>query len=932
MKRTTTLFLYLWLSFALPLTAQNLIPYLGNNGLYGFADESGKVVITPQFGPLFNIFEAHSPAFPATKDGQPVWVLHNGMVLPNTDGRVKPSFVSHFTRSEITAADTLTQLVSLSGPTENTIIHLPTGKTMTFPKPSGSGMRLWFPVEGGMRPTDQLDRFRYGIARVGRPGDLLNFIDTSLQLIFAEDFAAATMIDDTFFIVANAARQCAVADRSGRVRFKYRWQIIAPTGQKGIFIVDPPTFGIEVKKGQTGLINADGKLIVPAKYDDIRVANDHLLIFKTRDGEGLMDYAGHVLMPAAAGTLKETEGDMFIHTLQNNHQLVNAKGEKMMPETFDALTFFQKNRGVYTSHFQYQTGAVSGVIRSADLTTISRDSVPLSGLLHINAGAQTFFRIKRKIGAVTYLGLININGETILNTEYDDIRQSPDPNFWILKKGVSEGCFSLDGKMILPCSMEQISILPDQQQQPVIYARAKGAGLWLAYNSTGGRRPEQDCFDPLYPTNDPVVILPKRGQPDRKIGFRDGTIIQAPAEWGTYFNLKGTESPAGLLLWKENPDRVEFFDRTLRPLIPEGFTVWRSMVNFEQVKNTGLFPVYRNNPNARPEPAPQEENERSTPPVKQEIPLVDAAPIEVWQNLPAGGGLMNARGEWVIPPTEGVRLEPITWSLVLEYPINATSKSAQRLHLVNCPNPGVIPYAGGNSLPEQSTYKVNTQVEDPENPGQKVIRSTWFTAAGEQLAPFRYNASIPVLKSHNAVMVYEKKQSYWAIINERAQIIQALPELTPDYATGLQNGWMAALKNGKWGVIDSTGATVVPFQFGHLWVLPGKMLCEEVEPGQKYHLLNAKGEIKGTSTTQIQPWPIPGGYTALLLNAGSSDKSQTVQTAVIQPNGTLVTTVAGTFLSPVKVKGQTRFVQIKDKNGLIYLLNLANGVTYRENN
>ena len=70
----------------------------------------------------------------------------------------------------------------------------------------------------------------------------------------------------------------------------------------------------------------------------------------------------------------------------------------------------------------------------------------------------------------------------------------------------------------------------------------------------------------------------------------------------------------------------------------------------------------------------------------------------------------------------------------------------------------------------------------------------------------------------------------------------------------------------------------------------------------------------------------------MLLNAGSTDKSQIVQTAVIQPDGTLVTTVAGTFVSPVKVKSQTRFVQIKDKNGLIYLLNLANGIIYRENN
>lgn len=98
-------------TFLLP--AQTLVPYFAKNGLTGFADEAGNLVIQPQFNEVYDYFRDGQLFVRAQKDGSKVVVLRNGRTYPDPNGYVSPMPVWNYNRSETKASDTLRHLATL---------------------------------------------------------------------------------------------------------------------------------------------------------------------------------------------------------------------------------------------------------------------------------------------------------------------------------------------------------------------------------------------------------------------------------------------------------------------------------------------------------------------------------------------------------------------------------------------------------------------------------------------------------------------------------------------------------------------------------------------------------------------------------------------------------------------------------------------------
>jgi hypothetical protein len=926
-------------TFLLP--AQTLVPYFAKNGLTGFADEAGNLVIQPQFNEVYDYFRDGQLFVRAQKDGSKVVVLRNGRTYPDPNGYVSPMPVWNYNRSETKASDTLRHLATLDLRDKNLIIHLGTGKEAEFPKPSAGGLRFWFPVE--YHWTDEggrLTKFRYNCARVGRPGDQINFIDTALNLIFKEDFAAGTVVDDTFFIVANAEKKCAVADRSGRLRTKYNWQVLVPSQRKGIFIVNRPEAGAFIEKGKAGLIDADGKVLIFPKLDDLRPAGEQWLIFKKGAAEGLMDYAGNVVLPEQPGGLEWAFDAVFIRTLGGKRTIIRADGAQLFPETFDNLDFFPKV-ATPQPHFQFKIGPTCGAL-DLDIKTIFRDTCANYFMAHQNTGNGVFFKTTRVLApGKMALGLTDFSGKEVLPREYESFEKVYEQPFIKFQKNGLVGLFSTAGGVVLPCQYEEIAVFRGENQ-PSVWAREKGSVRWLGFHPDGRRHPETDCFNPTKKENDLFTLLSLRGTMGRKIGLFDGTVVDAPASWGQSFNLKAANSPAGLVFIKQNPTDCEVLDRSMRSIMPKGFRIPGSFFHQFSFEKTGLVAVWQAlSPERRP-PPPSVVPDKPTAPkpaepvAKQPQVVVDAPPVEDASAAKYACGVINARGEWVIPPVAGVRFLPISWTLVAEIPEksqDAADGGVRRLHRVN-----VVPDAtvfdvfstAGHEYPEEAAnFKANIMTMDLADPQNSTILSTWFTKSGEQLAPYKFYGGPSNLGSLNTVEIHEPGRKYQAIINEKAKIVVDLSDY--DRSTSLKDGFLSCRKNGQWGVLDSTGKEVLPFQFGELIVLAGGYFLTERKPATStFRLLDWQGNVLESADNPINLTQMTSGHFLIRIDQKNATQKLISRTLVFSPRGERLLDLPGQFAQAISENKQERFWKFYEDPTRVYWVNVVTGWVYRE--
>lgn len=320
--------------------------------------------------------------------------------------------------------------------------------------------------------------------------------------------------------------------------------------------------------------------------------------------------------------------------------------------------------------------------------------------------------------------------------------------------------------------------------------------------------------------------------------------------------------------------------KKMQPLTPPGFVMPRRELNGQTIGLTGLLPVWQMNPNVRREPPvedvparpkiselPVKPSDEEPPPMLDvEIVQEDPPEIEMAQKTIEGeffinSGVLNGRGEWVIKPTENARFAPISWNLVLEFALTGTEaqrSNPRRMHRVNHPQPAVFEVAGGDFYQggPQGNFRVYQSADNPDRPNYKLTFQTWFSKTGDQLAPFKFTAGPSFLKNRNAVRAIENGKPVWLIVDEKCKKIASLDGLDdagPGSAWHFKNGMMTASKGGKFGLIDSSGHEVLPFQFGKLNLLEhGRFLSEEVVLLEKYRLLDWQGNVLDESKTRIE--------------------------------------------------------------------------------
>jgi WG containing repeat len=931
--------------------AQILLPYLGKNGLTGFADTAGRLVISPQFTDVEGYFKSQDAAVRAKKDGQIVLVLRNGAVVADAENKGRAQFALNArSLGSGSAYDTLRELAVVAFREKQVLVNTRTGKQVEFQFDPSNGLRSWFPVDVQPVPKNNgyAGLFLKGVMRVGRPGGMLNYLDTALNLVFRDDFPAGTFIPPNTFFVANTDHKIAIADSTGRMRSPFKFELLVPSGRPGFFISDPPVYGFSpTKKGQVGLIDANGKYIIEPKMDDIRSASDQFLIFKKGNGEGVMDFSGQILLPPIDDvSLKFAVGELFILTKNKRQQLINLKGENHVPGDFVRLTWFEKNRA-FPAHFHFTGDPVSGAF-APDGKLIFRDS--FNTVERLDGSEKSLFKTHLlQKGDKTLVGLMDFAGKEVVPRQFESIEMRWGVDILLVKKGGLSGYKNYDGQDILPCRFEEVD-LRSFAEGVRLFGREKGQNRWLAFDLSGKRVPENDC---LHPTEkaETLFFIPNLWNNPTRIVFRDGSEAAIPKRWPPMGKLRAYNSPAGIFVLSEEPGGWDLYDKKMQPLLPPGFVMPRRELNGQTIGITGLLPVWQQNLKAiailappveetttRPQPAVQEmEPSGEVPPptldvqIVEEPPQLEMAPETIEGDFFIGGGVLNGRGEWVIKPTENALFLPISWNLVLEYALIGTEAkrlNPRRMHRVNHPKPAVFEVSGADFYGEieRGNLRVYQSVDNPDRPNYKHTFQTWFSTTGEQLAPFKFSAGPSFLKNRNAVRAVENGKPVWLIVDEKCRTIATLDGLDdagPGTAWYFKNGMMTATKGGKFGLIDSSGRAVLPFQFGKLSLLEnGRFLSEEVVFSEKYRLLDWQGNVLGEAKTRPESRVDEKmGIIMVFLDA---------RTAIFSPDGRRIGEVNGRNPEWTFVAERPGFIRFLDEQNRKFWVDLTTAREFRE--
>ncbi|HLP93074.1 MAG TPA: WG repeat-containing protein [Saprospiraceae bacterium] len=844
--------------------AQVLLPFLAKNGLTGFADTAGQVVIAPQFTEVESHFGLNDAAVSARKDGQRVRVFRNGALVPEGNNFSRAQYALNVKSLGSGApCDTLRHLACLSVFQQKQIlVHTRTGKQAEFPIDPSNGVRFWFPIDVQPVPRNNgyVGLFLNGVMRVGRPGGLLNYVDTALNLVFREDFAAVTYVNPNTYFVANAAHKVAIADGTGRFRSPFKFGMLMPSGRPDFFISNPPVDGFKPeKKGQVGLVNADGQFIIEPQMDDIRPAGEQYLIFKNEKGEGVMDFSGQVVLaPIAGATLRYATEDLFILIQNGRQRVVSLKGGSF-PGDYARLTWFDKNRAL-PPHFHFTGDPVSGAFWP-DGRLIFRDS--FNTVERLDGSKKSIFKshLVQKDGKML-VGLVDFEGKELAPRIYESIEMRWGTDVLLVKKAGLLGLKNYDGQDVLPCRFEEVDLRTNPEGLS-IFGREKGQNRWQAFDASGKRLPEKDC---LHPTEKPDALyyIPNVRNSPTRIIFRDGSEAAIPKQTRRMGNLSAYDSPAGIYVLSEEPDGWYLFSPKMQSLMPSGFMMPRREYNPKTIGLTGLLPVWQLNPKSvRQVPVvegttpPKPATEEPAPMLEKKIDdvVVDQKMEELGAVFFTGMGVLNGRGEWVIKPVENARFLPISWNLVLEYPLNGPETQRDRLrkmHRVNHAQPAVFEVIGADfyGAIERGNFRVYQQVDDPAMPGSKRTFQTWFTDSGEQLAPFKFTRGPAFLGKYNAVAAVENGKTAWLLVDEKCKEIAVLDGLD-DMDMRFKDGMMTASKGGKYGLIDSLGREALPFTYSKLVQLEhGRFLSEELVFSEKYRVLNWQGKVLAESKTR----------------------------------------------------------------------------------
>lgn len=222
-----------------------------------------------------------------------------------------------------------------------------------------------------------------------------------------------------------------------------------------------------------GIKDKAGKVIIPARYDNIEYVKGGIFIVELDDKYGLYQYYSGQITPLIYDDIEEFGEDLFKIEKGDFEGVLDLYGREIVAPLYDNV------EEEYYGYFQVEKGNKYGVFNNEgkQIVPVEFDDIEFRGQGIV---------VKKD----SKQGLYSIEGKLIIPVKYEDI--SSENGYYMLED--PDGRYGLaneKGKLIVPVKYEDIDILTQD-----IFLVNKTDGKYGAYNSKG-RKIAQEVYDDI---------------------------------------------------------------------------------------------------------------------------------------------------------------------------------------------------------------------------------------------------------------------------------------------------------------------------------------------------------------------------------------------------------------------------------------------------
>ncbi len=233
------------------------------------------------------------------------------------------------------------------------------------------------------------------------------------------------------------------------IRNHNRWGYINEFGAKMIEpVYDEASFfseglGAVSKNEKYGFINKSGEVVIDFLYNDVESFHNGAVVVLKDSLYGLINASGDFLIPPMYNELSETSGDLYIASKEGNYGYLSKYGKTITPFEYDIAGDFKNGYAIVSKEEKY------GLINSAGVF-----------LLKSVFGELNFINdsLLKASNDDELLGIIDVNGDTILPFEYDAIGEFSEHRALVCKNEKC-GYVNEQGELVIPVAFSYSSAL-----------------------------------------------------------------------------------------------------------------------------------------------------------------------------------------------------------------------------------------------------------------------------------------------------------------------------------------------------------------------------------------------------------------------------------------------------------------------------------------
>ncbi len=801
------LFLLFLLALSLPANAQNLIPFPGSNGRYGFVNEAGQPVTAPQFKRAWLPNEQGITLALDEKDSLRI-IRQDGVVLPGAIAWQWLGYDPQVFHAQ-NGRDTVPGIWCVRGGYNQDFLLVRKGSAGWETRKYLYYDRLKSPVSiyGNYRPENYSSFFEWynGYCRVIKSERRVNFVNTRLEEVFKTDFENGAVLLNGHFALVSPDGQFALGDERGRILTPFQFRNIIGTPRKGHFVVN---YTPGQASAHVGLLRADGAFAIDTVYSELKAATDQVLVAGSGAFYGLLNYAGDTILPFEYTYLEYTRDDYFIASREFQGKIIiNSRGETLWEKPQEHIRFYSNySEDKRLDYFQLEEDYAFSFITLLDSSLHLIYADTLRGVER----RGDYFKVTAKGGKRQ--GVIRNDGSLLVPVQYLHIERFPANQGFLVKNDTLSGLYTKEGVEALPCRYRRL-VFQQAGDSIIIWANPySDKNLYTAFNPKGNRLPIPEQIAPtLAALEMQNCFFPEMENGRWKLTLPDGSFIFKPREYP--YNNRNIGTPDGCVMVECADGRCDVLNAYFKSILPTGFYIPEKRYRGPYIKN-GLIPV---------------------------------------TNSQNQWGILNTKGKWVQKPGN-LQYHILRPDLYSEHKGEPRPEDMNGMTICKITQEGIQRtevHFMDDKFSDEGYLVIGRLFDDaPEEIrqkywyGGKVMKYALMDTFGRVITPFILQKFPERIRGFWTAKVYEPDyQIKTVLFDSLGKILADYGQEPIEYYDPERHWLYFTTKEHFTGIRDTLGREILPAKYRRLnWNIPGRLFNHELSE-QERQLCDAKGNV-----------------------------------------------------------------------------------------